>query len=61
MEGRGDHLSLKQGGLFCQVEISERVLEFGGVLGDFDKSDLINFISQFSELLCGRYWSGFCC
>jgi hypothetical protein len=29
----------------------------------FSKLDLIDFISQFSKLRCGRYWffSGFCC
>jgi hypothetical protein len=29
----------------------------------FGKLDLIDFISQFSKLRCGRYWflSGFCC
>jgi hypothetical protein len=67
MEGHGDHLSMKQGSLYCQVEISQSVLEFGGCSWWFWKalgeSDLIEFISQFSELMCGRYWffSGFCC
>jgi len=37
MEDRGDHLSLNQGSFFCQVEISQSVLEFGGVLGNFGK------------------------
>ncbi len=38
-----------------------------GILGHswkaLGKSDFIDFISQFSELRCGRYWfvSGFCC
>jgi hypothetical protein len=42
------------------------VLEFRGVLGvvgkPVEKSDLIEFISEFSELRCGRYCflSGFC-
>ncbi len=35
-------------------------MEVGDVLGvvgkPFDKSDLIEFISQFSELSCERYW-----
>jgi hypothetical protein len=36
------------------------VLEFGGILGVcwkvFDELDLIEFISQFSKLRCGRYF-----